>query len=227
MPSKEPDNLDLWHLVEKTDPAAVRPITGKAYKGNSPKPHWLVQRATEVFGPCGIGWGIEVKDSQYIPTEAGTLHSATVRVWYNWHGIRGDVEHVGGTPASGKRRSGEVFYDEDAAKKSVTDGMVKALSMMGFAADIFSGRWDDSKYQDEVAAHYAPPVERKKPDEPLANAASLAAIATQLNRTKRSPSRLLRHYGVETPSALTAAQADDALAILKAAPDASEPLGDA
>jgi hypothetical protein len=38
------------------------------------------------------------------------------------------------------------MVDEDAGKKSVTDGMVKCLSMIGFAGDIFSGRWDDSKY---------------------------------------------------------------------------------
>ena len=36
--------------------------------------------------------------------------------------------------------------DEDAPKKSATDGMVKCLSMLGFAGDIFSGQWDDSKY---------------------------------------------------------------------------------
>ena len=34
----------------------------------------------------------------------------------------------------------------DAPKKSATDGMVKCLSMLGFAGDIFSGQWDDSKY---------------------------------------------------------------------------------
>jgi hypothetical protein len=38
------------------------------------------------------------------------------------------------------------MVDEDAPKKSVTDGMVKCLSMLGFAGDIFSGQWDDSKY---------------------------------------------------------------------------------
>ena len=41
------ENLALWHLVEKTDPAHVKAITGKSYKGTSPKPHWIVMKAME------------------------------------------------------------------------------------------------------------------------------------------------------------------------------------
>jgi hypothetical protein len=47
------------------------------------------------------------------------------------------------------------MLDEDAGKKSVTDGMVKCLSMLGFAGDIFSGRWDDSNYVQWAAEQYA------------------------------------------------------------------------
>ena len=47
----------LWKRVCVTDPLAVKPITGKQYNGNSPKPYWIVERLTEEFGPCGIGWG--------------------------------------------------------------------------------------------------------------------------------------------------------------------------
>ena len=51
-------NKALWEQVCTTDPRAVKPITGKQYQGNSPKPYWLIERATEVFGPVGIGWGV-------------------------------------------------------------------------------------------------------------------------------------------------------------------------
>jgi hypothetical protein len=78
------------------------------------------------------------------------MHIALVRVWYKWNGERGEVQHVGGTPFSGVRSSGKTFIDEDAPKKSVTDALVKALSMIGFAGDIFMGRYDDSKYIAEL-----------------------------------------------------------------------------
>ena len=44
------DNKALWNRVCMTDPAAVKPITGKQYSGNSPKPYWIVERLTDEFG---------------------------------------------------------------------------------------------------------------------------------------------------------------------------------
>ena len=147
------DNLALWHKVETTDPLQVKEITGKSYKGNSPKPHYIVLKATETFGPCGIGWGFTVMDERIedgallAPGFYERMSVARVRVWYEWEGKRGEVEHVGGTIFSGKRKTGGTpFTDEDAPKKSITDALVKALSMIGFAGDIFMGRYDDSKY---------------------------------------------------------------------------------
>lgn len=149
------DNLALWKAVEKTPTEHTKSITGKTYKGTSPKPQYLVQKATETFGPCGIGWGFTVEER----IESGALiadgffekmHIAKVKVWYKWNGERGEVEHIGGTVFSGKYSSGKTFTDEDAPKKSVTDALVKALSMIGFAGDIFMGRYDDSKYLQEL-----------------------------------------------------------------------------
>jgi hypothetical protein len=141
------NNLALWNAVEKTPPSQVKEITGKSYKGNSPKPHYLVHKATETFGPCGIGWGFTIEDERIEEGAGGERMSiARVKVWYEWNGKRGEVEHIGGTSFSGIRSSGKPFTDEDAPKKSVTDALVKALSMIGFAGDIFMGRYDDSKY---------------------------------------------------------------------------------
>lgn len=146
-----PDNLNLWNAVEKTPTAHTKPITGKAYQGTSPKPHYLIHKATETFGPCGIGWGFTIEDERVEEGAGGErLHVARVKVWYKWGGERGEVEHIGGTQFSGTRKNGTPFTDEDAPKKSVTDALVKALSMIGFAGDIFMGRYDDSKYVAEL-----------------------------------------------------------------------------
>lgn len=141
-------NLELWDRVCVTDPKAVKPITGKAYSGNSPKPYWLIQRATEEFGPVGIGWGVVVKSERFERLgEFDVLHVAVVSVWYVLDGKRTETfDQMGGTKAAYKTAAGKLMVDEDAGKKSVTDGMVKCLSMIGFAGDIFSGMWDDSKY---------------------------------------------------------------------------------
>jgi hypothetical protein len=157
------ENLALWRAVEKTDPKHVKGITGKSYQGNSPKPHYLVHKATETFGPCGIGWGFTIEDERIEEGAGGERMSlARVRVWYKWNGERGEVEHIGGTQFSGVRASGKPFTDEDAPKKSVTDALVKALSMIGFAGDIFMGRYDDSKYVSEVREEFSEGPPRKE-----------------------------------------------------------------
>lgn len=140
------DTMKLWRAVCVTDPAAVKPITGKQYKGNSPKPYWIIQRATETFGPCGIGWGVKILSERFERFGDEALHVAHVQVWYLFNGQRGEIEQMGQTKAAYTSAAGKHIVDEDAPKKSATDGMVKCLSMLGFAGDIFSGQWDDSKY---------------------------------------------------------------------------------
>lgn len=97
------------------------------------------------------------------------MHLARVKVWYEWNGKRGEVEHIGGTQFSGTRKNGNTFTDEDAPKKSVTDALIKALSMIGFAGDIFMGRYDDSKYVASLKDE-----ERGKAEAPAAPDESLA-----------------------------------------------------
>lgn len=147
-------NMKLWSDLCITDPSKVKPITGKQYKGSSPQPYWLVRRATEQFGPCGQGWGIEIKAQGYQQLDAeNIMHWATVIFWYMQDGVRCSTEHMGGTKAMYKTQKG-LSYDEDAPKKSVTDAMVKAMSFLGFAGDIFSGLWDDCKYREYAAEHH-------------------------------------------------------------------------
>jgi hypothetical protein len=146
-------NMTLWNEAFITDPSAVKKITGKQYQGDSPKPYWLIQRATEIFGPCGEGWGVEVKSESFFRlAENEVMHSAVVVVWYTRDGKRCQIEQMGQTKACYTKKDGGLMTDEDAGKKSVTDGMVKCLSMIGFAGDIFSGLWNDSKYVEYAAA---------------------------------------------------------------------------
>lgn len=144
------DNKALWGRAFTTDPRAVKPITGKQYKGNSPNPYWIVERLTDEFGPCGMGWGFNIMSERFERFGEGTtaeaLHIAVLRFWFRQGAERGEFEQVGQTRASYTSAGGKFIVDEDAPKKSVTDALVKCASYLGFAGDIFSGMWDDSKY---------------------------------------------------------------------------------
>lgn len=180
------DNMKLWNEVKVTDPSAVKKITGKSYQGNSPKPYWLIQRATEVFGPIGKGWGVDVKSERFERlSDTDVLHVAVVSVWYVIDGVKTSTfDQMGGTKACYMTGAGKLMVDEDAGKKSVTDGMVKCLSMIGFAGDIFSGQWDDSKYVEWAAEETA---RRSAPEPPKLSAdqvANIEALITEVAADK-------------------------------------------
>lgn len=210
-------NTALWKAAFVTDPTAVKPITGKQYKGSSPKPYWLTQRATEIFGPCGIGWGLEVVNERFERlTETDVLHVALIRVWYEYEGKRGAVEQMGQTKACYKTAAGGMMVDEDAPKKSVTDGMVKCLSMLGFAGDIFSGRWDDSKYVAEAAAETKRRTDAENPlphymDEQIK--ANHEAWVAAIKAGKTTPDRIIAM--VSSKFTLTDAQREQIAALHK------------
>ena len=174
-------NMKLWHSVCVTDPRAVKPITGKQYKGNSPKPYWVIQRATEVFGPCGLGWGVQIISERFERFGDEALHIAHVMVWYMQDGKRCEIEQMGQTRAAYISAAGKHIVDEDAPKKSATDGMVKCLSMLGFAGDIFSGQWDDSKY---VAWAAEETKRREMPTITEQQAADIAALIQDVGADK-------------------------------------------
>ena len=173
--------MKLWQSVCVTDPRAVKPITGKQYKGNSPKPYWVIQRATEVFGPCGLGWGVQILSERFERFGDEALHIAHVMVWYMQDGKRCEIEQMGQTRAAYISAAGKHIVDEDAPKKSATDGMVKCLSMLGFAGDIFSGQWDDSKY---VAWAAEETKRREMPTITEQQAADIAALIQEVGADK-------------------------------------------
>lgn len=165
MAATAPSNLSLWDSVQTTDPNYTKSFTrGGGFRGTSTNATYLAKRATEVFGPCGIGWGVKVLEEQMIEghpfIESGVVighakvHVARVQLWYVLNGQRGEIEQYGQTEMVGKRSSG-YYTDEEAPKKSITDGMTKCLSLLGFAADIHLGMYDDNKYVSDLKQQHA------------------------------------------------------------------------
>ncbi len=111
-----------------------------------------------MFGPCGSGWGhteIEHKIEDGVRREDGncskTWHTH-VEVWYIDKASKlCKQSHWGATQMQYfSEKNNRWIEDEDAAKKSRTDGMVKAMSQIGSAADIFLGYYDRNGYKDQV-----------------------------------------------------------------------------
>ena len=54
-----------------------------------------------------------------------------------------------------KTQKGYERVDEDAYKKLITNTLSKALSYLGFGADVYMGKFEDAAYVQEVAQEFA------------------------------------------------------------------------
>lgn len=143
-------NTVLWDSVCQTDPAHTKKFQkAGGFSGTAIKPYWLMRRATETFGPCGLGWGWEEIENKMV---AG-IWCSKVRLWFVQTNQRGEIEQWGQTVMEGKNKNGD-FVDEEAPKKAVTDAVTKCLSYLGFAGDVHMGLFDDSKYVEELKTQF-------------------------------------------------------------------------
>ena len=166
-------HLDHWNRFADVDPKFTKPIVGKAYKGTSPNPQYVIRCLTEMFGPVGQGFGWDVVAEEFTPLGDEVLHWCRIRFWHTDRTNAFDA--YGQTKALMKLKSGGTMADEDAPKKSLTDAIIKAASQLGIAANIFLGRWDDQKHVAEVTAAYrAEEAKVKAADVPQADDSAVA-----------------------------------------------------
>jgi hypothetical protein len=154
-------NMRIWSLVDKTAPSATKAAKVGGMNITSLNGLHMIMRATEVFGPVGIGFGWQVLEERFdqgAPIIGGkegaevtaiTLsHTVRILFWFMQDGKRGEFEQYGCTKALYKSSYGAIT-DEEAPKKSLTDAIKKSLSMLGFSADVYLGLFDDKDYVDQ------------------------------------------------------------------------------
>ena len=194
-----PDNLRIWNLVSKTDPAHTKQFKrAGGFSGTALKPIWVEQMLTAAFGPAGIGWGTDEPKFEVIPGKNGeVLVYCTVR---GWHTSRDNsVYGVGGDKIITYIKANEQYNrperwenDDEAFKKAFTDAMMNAFKHVGVGADIHMGLFDDSKYVSAMREEFSEPkrevgcegtgtVKRTKTSGPIPTVAALKqACATFL-----------------------------------------------
>jgi hypothetical protein len=144
--------LEMWEGLQTTDFSATKKFNrGGGFSGTAINPTWVSKKLTETFGPCGIGWGVSIDDERFVEgswitdRDRTVVHILLVSLWYIFDGEKRTISHYGQTTFVGSNKYG-VYTDEEAPKKSLTDGMTKCASMLGIGADVHLGMWDDNKY---------------------------------------------------------------------------------
>ena len=158
MPDK--NKLDLiWNNVSTTLPSNTKQANVGGNKITAINPHSQVMAATELFGPYGTNWGFNEITLDY---SLSTTHDIVIfkGVFFYPDGAFPIINSVKLFKDNAKTK-----IDDDFAKKMETDALTKALSKLGFNADIFLGMYDDHRYvQEQVNAESAKAKEASKSD---------------------------------------------------------------
>lgn len=161
-------NMQIWNRVEKTDTRYTKDAKVGGQQITSLNGTAMIMKATEIFGPVGIGFGWTVLEERFDKgaeifvgegDKRATLgfelsHTVKIRFWIKQDGERGEFEQYGCTPYLYKSKYGTTT-DGEAPKKSLTDAIKKSLSMLGFSADVFLGLFDDKDYVNALADEQA------------------------------------------------------------------------
>jgi len=149
------DNMKLWDAVCETNPADTKHVNQRggftAIGAQS-----QIREATGQWGPVGAGWGYQV-DYHELVGKAAVFQFADVTLWYWPDGApydTGKQARFGPVRGCCLLVNDKGRLDEDAPKKALTDGLTKALSHLGFNADVFLGKFDDCKYVDKMKAKF-------------------------------------------------------------------------
>lgn len=136
-------NLELWNKVQETNPDDTKAVSfGRKFTAIDA--YSQIKKATEQFGPYGI-WGLKDMKHRFIEGTtmvlgyADFVYPATFDCntdkFFNFP-ITSSIMYIS--------EKGKV--DDDFAKKLETDMITKALSRLGFNADVFMGLFDDNRY---------------------------------------------------------------------------------
>lgn len=147
------DNIKLWREVEKTDPKHTKKANVRGNKITAIAPQYQIMNATIQFGRYGDTWGFKELKRDYSLLDTFNLVVLDAVFYYP----------SGEFPISSSIKmymnKENTMIDSDFAKKLETDTLTKALSKLGFNADVFMGRYDDVKYLEQVTKEFETPPE--------------------------------------------------------------------
>lgn len=151
----------------RTPPAdALTPIRFGNLKGKSDiNPQYRYEAMTNHFGPCGTGWGFEIKDRWTVNGPDETVACfVVIELWYRENHLEERSQPIpahGGSMLVIKDKNG-LHLNDEAYKMATTDALGNAMKKLGVAADVYRGMMDGSKYQGNRQQPQKPPQ-----DDPL------------------------------------------------------------
>ena len=140
--------MKIWESLCKTNPDFTKEAPSSyGKKITTIDPMYQIQCMTEVFGPVGQGWKytVEYKYQDGLVFAEVCIHYCVHNNWFQYGPVC-SVQNLS------KKNGG---LDDEAPKKAMTDAMTKAFSHLGMNADVFLGKFDDSKYVKQMKQEFS------------------------------------------------------------------------
>lgn len=170
------ENLALWEAVKKTDPRMTKQVNNGRHKFTAIDAYYQIETATRVWGSYGKTWGLFDTALDYtLTTQLGIV---VFRATFKFPGGEFPIFNSDQITTS----KGGVI--EDFAKKIETDTLTKALSRLGFNADVFLGLFDDNRYVEDRLAE-----EREKTRTEKRQAANQGSTPSREEAPKQEPKK--------------------------------------
>jgi len=213
----ENDNLSLWHSVEKTNPKYTKNANVGGNKITSISPQFQIMNVTEKFGIYGSTWGFKDIDLDYTLVSTPFKREKTEGVYPNKKVVgyedammglvvfKATFYYPGGefpiiNSISLFTNNDMTKLDDNFAKKVETDTLTKAMSKLGFNADIFLGKFDDVRYVEEMKKEFDPAA-----DVILRQATTLTELANAFKALSRADQEIYVTVKDEMKAKLTPA----------------------
>ena len=158
------ENLKLWNAVKETDPNKTKKVTFSGRTFTTINATYQMKQATEQFGTYGAGWGIASIEHDFKEFESGHIMVIGKAVFFYTHDSKRVEFPITSSIMLRDYVTSRKYWsiDDDFAKKLETDITTKALSKLGFSADVFEGRYDDNRYLNEIKQKYNKPKQEQK-----------------------------------------------------------------
>ena len=147
------DKMEIYEAVRNVPEEAQKDFDNGRFKGTDINPMWRIEKLTEMFGACGIGWYYQRLDKWSEKLDNGEICvfvdiALYINVDDEWSR---PIFGTGGSKLVQMTKKG-AYANDEAYKMATTDAISVACKQLGVGADIYWGN-TNTKY-----------IDRKKPD---------------------------------------------------------------
>lgn len=146
-------NIEFWLSVEKTDPSKTKAVNSGGRRITAINAQSQIKEATRQWGKYGSSWGLKDIQIDYVNNLCNDQLLAVSRAVFYYPD--GSFE-IGSSIMVQSWITSKAYnkVDDDFLKKLETDMTTKALSKLGFNADVFMGMYDDNKYIQKITNEF-------------------------------------------------------------------------